>query len=235
MFDNLKPILHFYIVLILDWENFALEEAGYNKHPEVGPLIQEIKNLGLEVIECLDEMQRKFTTSASPSTSSSYTKLYELLPSKVDLSSEWIIGKSIEYNKATKSFYYENAGQTKYEKDVNFMDVFRMNVFRFFDSQSAQKEYDEKYRAVIDRIGYWQSDGTYKTFTELIGEGGHVIVDAPDCVIINDTDSSKDKILGWCVVDKYMIYLTIEGFYPEMEKDAIDFMNIARQKVNSKT
>jgi len=179
------------------------------------------------------------TTAPKTISSIGYSKLYELLPSKGDLSSEWTVGKSLEYNKATKAFYYENAGQTRYDKDVNFIDEFRMNVYIFSDSKTAAEEYEQKYRALIDIIGYWgyeKGSTTYDKDTYTIMDSqGKVIVNEKNCVIINDTGNNEDKILGWCVIDNYLIFLKMEGFYPEMDEDAINFMNIARQKVISKT
>ena len=213
----------------------VLELKGYDKHPEVGPLIKETRSLATETSQCLDDMIKKYdsaSTTVQKSTSSpSYSKLYELLPSEEDLSSEWTILKSFEYNKATKDFYYENAGQTTYSKKVNFIKEFRMNVNKFYDSNTAAVAYDKKYRAVIDSIGMWESTDRYSIFAS----AGSVILDEKNCVIINIAGQNEDTVRGWCKMDIYLLYIEIEGFYPEMKKDAVDFMNIARQNVNSKT
>jgi len=38
----------------------TLEVNGYDKHPEVGPLIKDARSLSLEVSECIEELQRKY-------------------------------------------------------------------------------------------------------------------------------------------------------------------------------
>jgi len=38
----------------------VLEVKGYDKHPEVGPLIKKTRSLSIEVNECLNELQRRY-------------------------------------------------------------------------------------------------------------------------------------------------------------------------------
>lgn len=181
----------------------------------------------LNTIQQSSQSTPEFKTS-SPS---SYSKLYELLPANEDLGSEWTIVRPLEYNKATKNFYYENAGQTKYEKDVNFINEFRMNVFKFYDSKTADEAYDKKYLPVKEIAGFYSPDGSFNKMPTF----GHVVVDENDCIISTELHTKNNEILGWCKLGKYLIFIKIVGFYPQMEDDAVDFMNIARQKVVSKT
>ena len=55
MEDELVEILE-----LIDIALAILELQGYDKHPEVGPLIKETRSLAIETSQCLDEKMRKY-------------------------------------------------------------------------------------------------------------------------------------------------------------------------------
>lgn len=158
-------------------------------------------------------------------------KLFSLLPQKEDLSSEWKIIKSTEYSKPTKTFYYENAGQTKYDKNVNTIKEYRMNIFLFSNESLAKEAFSKKTYNLKDEIGYFVGS-EYTTFSP-----EQLIMDSKDCVAIfkhTDYTQSFEHVYGYCLVGKYIIYQDITGYYPNIHDDFIDMMNIAKTKVASK-
>jgi len=173
----------------------------------------------------------KTTTSKSVSVPSNF-KLYDLLPAKNDLSSDWDILKSVEYSTPTRTFYYENAGQTKYDKDVNTIKEYRMNMFVFSNESTAKEEYDEHPAALKDNIGgFWSGKWHFADEEQLVMDTGNC------AAIFEYTDYTKkyEHVYGYCLVGKYIIYQDITGYYPAIHDDFIDMMNIAIKKVSSVT
>lgn len=166
-------------------------------------------------------------TSKEQTTKTDTGKLFLLLPQKADLGPEWKIKKSGDYNKATKSFYYENAGQVNYNKDVHTIKEYRMNVFQFSSPKLAQETYDRKYAIVKDNVSYYEK---YKK--EQLPD--KLIMDSQDCVAVNlNADyGDLDHMFGYCLVKNYLIYEDITGYYPDMKSDFIRMMDIAKGKIS---
>ena len=103
-----------------------------------------------------------YQTAKSASTGISDNKLYDLLPSKSDLDSKWKVVKSGEFSKPTKTFYYENAGETIYNKDVNTIKKYRMDIFLFSSESAAKEIFEKRSHSLKDLIGSWY-EGKYKS------------------------------------------------------------------------
>jgi hypothetical protein len=169
--------------------------------------------------------------SSASKTSLTGSKLFSLLPQKEDLSSEWEIIKSTEYSKPTKTFYYENAGQTKYDKNVNTIKGYRMNIFLFSSESLAKEKFEEKTHALKELIGYFVGS-EYTLFNP-----EQLIMDTKDCTAIfkhTDYTQSFENVYGYCLVGKFIIYQDITGYYPNIHDDFINMMNIAKTKAASK-
>ncbi|MCH7647798.1 MAG: hypothetical protein IIA83_04235 [Thaumarchaeota archaeon] len=52
-----------------------------------------------------------------------------------------------------------------------------------------------------------------------------------ECIITHWPGGTTDKVYGYCIEDNYLVYGYLEGFYSDMEKDLMNFMNIARNKI----
>lgn len=181
----------------------------------------------------------KEANPVTPKVSVASDKLFSLLPQKEDLSSEWKITKMTDFNKATKSFYYENAGQVNYDKNVNTIKEYRMNIFKFPSSESAQEAYDEKYMVVKGKVGYWtpwseNGDKLDKPeFKILFPEVQSILMDSQNCIAVKKAADygDYDWLLGYCLVNNYIIYQDVTGYYPDMKDDFIKMMDIAKGKV----
>jgi len=201
----------------LEFENVKLQAEN-----------NDLKNKNLE-LQSKPNQNSKITV---PTNISGNFKLYDLLPTESDLSSEWKVIKSIEYGKPTKNFYYEDAVQTKYNKNVNTIKEYRMNVFLFSNESIAKENYDKKAYVLKDNIGYF-SGGKWHIFDEK-----QLVMDTGDCVgIFKHTDYTMEfeHVYGYCLVGEYIIYQDINGYYPEMHDDFVDMMSIAKQKVRMMT
>ncbi len=210
-------------------------KSGYGKDPAVTSILQRAKEAINEYSDCSNVSVVKETKSVTPETSS---QLFSLLPQEDDLSSEWKITKSADYNKSTKSFYYENAGQVNYEKNVHTIKEYRMNIFKFSDSKSAQEAYDKKYFAVKGVAGQWVpgiKNGVVVATAEFdLLYPEILLMDSQNCVAVKLSADygDYDHLYGHCLVNNYLIYQDVTGYYPDMKDDFIKMMNIAKSKVS---
>lgn len=177
------------------------------------------------------------TDNAKQTANTDTGKLFLLLPQKSDLGPEWTVKKAADYNKATKSFYYENAGQVNYNKDVHTIKDYRMHLFKFSDSKSAQDAYDRKYVNMKRDVGHWEqwdkdaSKTKQSKFT--LSYPDKLIMDSQSCIAVRySVYGDLDQIYGYCLVKNYLIYEDITGYYPDMKSDFIRMMDIAKGKVS---
>jgi len=202
------------------WVDGLISDAEYLK------VLQSMVDSGL--LKGQKSSASSGTNTVNEQTAKSDTgKLFSLLPQKADLGPEWKIKKSSDYNKATKSFYYENAGQVNYEKDVHTIKEYRMNVFQFSSPKLAQETYDEKYVIVKDNVSYYEKHKKEQLPDKLI-------MDSQNCVAINLNARYEDldHMYGYCLVKNYLIYEDITGYYPDMKSDFVRMMDIAKGKVS---
>ncbi len=184
-----------------------------------------LKNKNYELESKLNNIsQDKSITSKS--TTNDF-KLYDLLPSKNDLTSDWTILKSTESGNPTKDFYYVDAGQTKYNKNVKTIKTYRMNIFLFSSESLAKEAFTTKTHAIKDLIGYYIGNDYTVFFPE------QLIMDSNGCAAIfkhTDETQSLEHVYGYCLVGKYLIYQDITGYYPNIHDDFVNMMNIAKSK-----
>ncbi len=190
-----------------------------------------LKNQNSQLQTKLNTNQPSQTTTAKSVSVPSNFKLYDLLPSKNDLSSDWEVLKSTEDGNPTKDFYYVDTGQTKYDKNVKTIKVYRMNIFLFSNESLAKDAFTAKTHALKDLIGYFVGSD-YTVFSP-----EQLIMDSNGCAAIfkhTDYTQSLEHVYGYCLVGKYIIYQDITGYYPDIHDDFIDMMNIAKSKVSSR-
>lgn len=199
----------------------------------------ENTKLKSDIVKLKTESSQPKQNPTTPKTSATSGKLFSLLPQKEDLSSEWKITRSADFNKATKSFYYENAGQVNYDKNVKTIKEYRMNVFKFSDSKSAQEAYDKKYPLLKNQVGYWTiwNEDTGKQMEQEEFELKYpekLLMDSQNCVAVRDNADygDYDHLYGYCLANNYIIYQDVTGYYPDMKDDFIKMMNIAKSKTS---
>lgn len=203
----------------------------------------ENTKLKTDIVKLKTENSQPKQNPTTPKTSVISEKLFSLLPQKEDLSSEWKITKSGDYNKSTKSFYYENAGQVNYDKNVNTIKEYRMNIFKFSSSKSVQEAYDKQNILLKSRVGHWlPKDGSNPNdwivekgeFELLFPDVKSLLMNSQNCVAIKEPADygDYDHLAGYCLANNYIIYQDVTGYYPDMKNDFIKMMNIAKSKVS---
>ena len=204
---------------------------------KIKELLAENTKLKNDIVKLKTENSQPKQNPITPNTSMVSGKLFSLLPQKEDLSSEWKITKSADFNKATKNFYYENAGQVNYDKNVKTIKEYRMNIFKFSDSKSAQEVYDKKYLLLKDVVGYWSpwsKDGVKLEQEEYqLKYPEKLLIDSQNCIAVKKAADygDYDHLYGYCLANNYIIYQDVTGYYPDMKDDFIKMMNIAKSKV----
>ena len=191
-----------------------------------------------DIVKLKTENSQAKQNPITPKTSVTGGKLFSLLPQKEDLGSEWKITKSGDFNKATKSFYYENAGQVNYDKNVKTIKEYRMNIFKFSDFKLAQETYDKKYPLLKDVVGYWSflNEDTGKEMEQekfQLKYPERLLMDSQNCIAVKKASDygDYDHLYGYCLVNNYIIYQDVTGYYPDMKDDFIKMMNMAKSKV----
>jgi len=158
------------------------------------------------------------STSVAPSKSSSSTsEIRNLLPSKADIGEEWKIYGTGTLSPTSKNFYYETGRESLYSKDVSIFKKFVMRVFKFTDNDLAQ-----------DRL-------EYKRFDIRTKDGGvnnkYLLLNDKDCIVTKIPRGGVELIYGYCIEKNLLIYGYLEGYYPNMKSDFMNFIQITKNKI----